>query len=226
MSVLTTTPEKLAEIPLLKGLPQHILMELAATCSIKELEAGETLFHQGDPAASFYRIEEGQVHAERHYENGEHLVLATFSPYDVVGELSMLAQEPRMVSITAASDCEFTVFDSGAFFGLMDKYAEMSKQVMLYVGRRLHQIYVNVHEYALGSPEARLASLLLMLAGDIAGIATTQYHRHQMARGIGVDHMWLKNTILEWHDKGFIERDGTTIVVKNVEMLRTIVDKI
>jgi CRP-like cAMP-binding protein len=226
MTVTHLSPESIAEIRIFKGLPTEILTEIAATCHTIEVEAGEIIFRQGEPATAFYRIEEGQVHASRRYEEGEDLILNTFSPYDTVGELSMVAQEPRMVTVTAVSDCVLTVFEKQAFFALMDKHPLFRQHILHYTSVWLHHIYVHVHEYALGNAGARLASLLLLMCDHKAGIATTHYHRHQLARAIGADPMWLKTTIENWRARGWIHLEGQTLTVNGVDDLRQIADKI
>lgn len=64
------------------------------------LEAGETLFKEGDPGDSAFVIENGQLEVFRGAD-GEREVLALLGPGEMIGEMSLLDRLPRSASATA-----------------------------------------------------------------------------------------------------------------------------
>src|SRR5262245_21299437 len=58
---LGVAPHDLAAVPLFAGLPPERMARLAAGASMHHLQAGEWLFHQGDPGDSLYVVTAGSV---------------------------------------------------------------------------------------------------------------------------------------------------------------------
>ncbi len=96
--------EYLENLPLLNGLPQDVIVELAGQLDTRTLSEGETLFHQGDPGNNaLYIIKEGQVKVVTHTMDGEELILNQFGPGEFFGEMSLIDQEPRSAGAIALS---------------------------------------------------------------------------------------------------------------------------
>ncbi len=213
---------RLRDVHFLRTTPEPLIHQLAAACRAVELEAGDNLFRQDDPGDSFYIIEDGQVHVTRHYENGEELILATLGPYEVVGEMSMLACEKRGVSVDAVGDCSLTALDSDVFYATMATHPEMATQVLTSIGKYLHSLHRNVHEHSICDAEVRLASLLLLMVDHASGIVTERMHKRKMARATGVDTVWLKQTLRLWEEQGIVQQVEQQLRVANMAALREI----
>lgn len=224
MAKLTITPQMLNDMDLFAGLPEDILSALAARCTPIELHAGELLFKQGDTADSLYRLEEGQLHMIRHHDDDETFILKTMSPYELVGELSMLAEEKRAVSAMAVSDCVIVILRNSDIMDVAADHPVLSMHLLQKVSKRLAKLHLDVHEYAIGhsSAEARLASLLLLMADNRAATATDNIHKHQMARAIGVDFVWVDSKLSDWAISGYIAVRGSAVEVLNVAALQSI----
>ena len=213
---------RLKDVHFLRTIPEPLVQQLAAACRTVELDAGDNLFRQDDPGDSFYIIEDGQVHVTRHYENGEELILATLGPYEVVGEMSMLAREKRGVSVDAVGDCSLTALDSDLFYDTMASHPEMAAEVLASIGKYLHNLHRNVHEHSICDAEVRLASLLLLMVDHDSGIVTEQLHRRQMARASGVDSVWLKQTLKLWEAQGIVQQIEHQLRIIDMAALRDI----
>lgn len=66
------------------------------------LEAGDTLFAQGDPGGDLFFIEQGQVEIFTQ-KDGETIVLSEMGPGEIIGVMTCLTSEPRMASARAKS---------------------------------------------------------------------------------------------------------------------------
>lgn len=216
------TVQHLREIPIFQDLPQDLLNTLAQQCRQVDIHAGESVFYQGDDSPAFYVVEDGQLHVIRHYDTGEDIVLATFSPYEIIGEMSMFAQEPRTVTVMAVSDCVLVEITYAALTTLMSQHPVMTMTVLTALSKRLHRINLLMHEFALGNPAARLANLILLMADNVTGPISVNARLQQMARAAGLD-MGALNTILsEWVGRGYISRAGNQLSLMNVEAMSEI----
>lgn len=222
MMVAGVVHSKLREISLFQDLPEAALLELAKHARLMEVPAGEVLFDQDDPGDAFYLIDEGQAHIMRKYDNGEEVCLKTLGPFDVVGELSMVVGQPRTGSVVTASDCTLIALDREPFMEVIDRVPGAAVSVMQQLGLRLYHMNLQVREHAIGNAAARVASIMLLLAGDKAGEVPGVQRINRMARAAGMDGDALDRMLREWMRQGIIDYDGRLLVVKNVDALREI----
>jgi CRP/FNR family cyclic AMP-dependent transcriptional regulator len=204
-----------------KDLSDDLLQEIANRCRAAHLGAGETLFHQDDPADALYFLLSGQVHIIRHYENGDEVILATESPYYVIGELSLLADQPRTGMVVAASDCELVALDRQDILAFCEKHPDVTMQALSHFGYRLYRLNLRIRESAIGNVEARIAGLLLLLASDERGTEVT-VQVMQLSRVTAVDVNVIQRLLRLWSERGLLSYDGTHLTIENAAALRTI----
>ncbi len=213
---------KLREFSLFQDLSEEALLELAKHARLLEMPAGEVLFNQDDPGDAFYLIDEGQAHIMRTYDNGEEVCLKTLGPFDVVGELSMVVGQPRTGAVVTASDCTLIALDREVFLQVIDRIPGAAMSVLHQLGLRLYHMNLQVREHAIGNAAARIASIILLLAGDKAGEVPGVLRITRMARAAGMDGDALDRTLRDWVRHGVVDYDGRHLVVKNVDALRDI----
>ncbi|MFO7618601.1 MAG: cyclic nucleotide-binding domain-containing protein, partial [Thermoplasmata archaeon] len=89
------TIEELPHHPLLSGLQEAQLERIAQASELLRLEAGETLFHQGDEATRFYMVQSGQLKLFRLAASGQEKVVELLTPGRTFAEAAMFML-PRM----------------------------------------------------------------------------------------------------------------------------------
>lgn len=188
------------------------LKEIARYLKPTLLEAGETLFEQDDDSDAMYFMESGQVHVIRHYPDGDEVILATEVPYYVIGELSMLANEPRTGSVVAVGDCDLLKLSREDFIDIFTKMPEVAVNALDDMGKRLYKLNLRVRENAIGNVGARLASVLIMLEENqkIQAISITR-----MARATAMDADVVERLLRQWERKGIISLDDKKITIKD-----------
>ena len=207
---------------LFKDLSDDLLQEIVDHCRPTRLSAGETLFHQDDPSDALYFLLSGQVHIIRHYSNGDEVILATESPYYVIGELSLLANQPRTGMVVAASDCELVALARDDILAFCEKHPEVTMQALSHFGYRLYRLNLRVRESAIGNIEARVAGLLLLLAGDDGSHSDVPVHVTRLSRVTAIDVNVIQRLLRLWSERGLLEYDGTHLTIHDAEALRTI----
>ena len=97
--------EFLRKVPLFSDMPDSDLESLANITVAVDIQAGEILFSEGDAGDSAYVIEKGQLEITKQSEKGgEDVLLAVVGPGDVIGEMALLDEAPRMASAIAKTD--------------------------------------------------------------------------------------------------------------------------
>jgi predicted RND superfamily exporter protein len=100
-------------IPLFKGLSRNQVHYVLMAGSLKKIEAGETLFHKGDPSDSMYAIISGAVDVldsvsdrETGRYVGKPVLINALRTGDVLGEMGFLRSVPRSATIVATEATE------------------------------------------------------------------------------------------------------------------------
>ena len=91
------------------------------------LEAGEVLFHQGDPSAAFYVVESGRILLQRCDENGCEVASDELGPGEHFGEGSLLRRKVRATTAIAAEPTTVLAFPAREFATLTRCFAGLRK---------------------------------------------------------------------------------------------------
>ncbi|RMG69510.1 MAG: Crp/Fnr family transcriptional regulator [Chloroflexi bacterium] len=223
MMMNTTTkinPQLLRNSFLFKDADDAVLEKVATFCQYMPLNAGEQLFEQGSPADAMYILESGQVHVIREYPDGYEVIIATESPYYVIGELSLLADQPRTGKVVAVADCDLIMLSRQA---ILDVYAEMPQiavRALTQLGNRLYRLNLKVRENAIGNIKARIASVLLLLAENHHEQIMLPITR--LARATAIDADVVERTLHQWSNQGIIHLDGQRVTVQDMATLRNL----
>ncbi len=103
----------------------------------REVAKGETLFEEGDKADEAFLIAEGAIEIFRKVGNEER-VLAKLGPGQIVGEMSLIDDQPRMASARVLDNTKLTVITRQDLAGRLDRLAGNDK-----VLRRLIDVFVD-----------------------------------------------------------------------------------
>ena len=99
----TTVFDFLKKVPLFAGLPEADLQRLCAEAEEVALGSGELLFAEGTAGDQAYVIKEGQLEVLKE-SSGREVLLAVREQGEVIGEMALLEEEPRMASVRARTD--------------------------------------------------------------------------------------------------------------------------
>ena len=107
-------------------LPVPALRSLVEKLTPVEVPKGSSIIQQGDAPGAMYILEKGRARAF-HSENGTQKSLAFYRDGDFFGELSILTNSPRSVSVEAFSDCRLLALEPDAVRDLKRHYPEFGK---------------------------------------------------------------------------------------------------
>jgi len=106
--------EELAAMDIFEGCPAEDLVPVAASVAPLRAAAGQVLMQQGEQAVSFLLISSGSAEIKRVGSDGV-VAIGQASPGEIVGEIALLRDIPRIATVTAAEPLGGWIGDSDAF---------------------------------------------------------------------------------------------------------------
>lgn len=127
--------EALRSVPIFEQLSESDLNTLASSIAVQRLEKGEILFDEGAMADAAYVIETGELHVLKSAGDRE-ILLSVLTPGDVVGEMALIDNAPRMAGVKAAEDTTLHVLSKDTFDSLIEQSASAARAMFdIMVGR-------------------------------------------------------------------------------------------
>jgi NTE family protein len=133
----TGTGLRLEDLPLLQGLPETALAELATATRTVGVRAGDWLFEEGDPAGAAYLLAGGRIEVVVGGRVARELV-----PGAVIGELALLTGEPRSGGARARRDATLLEIPRAAFEAVLEADAGAARTVLTQVAAQLRTAHV------------------------------------------------------------------------------------
>lgn len=104
------------------NLPKSILIDLLPQFEKIEINAGQTLFKQGEASEYLYVLISGELISLLTKPSGKTIIIGTIAPVQTIGELGALSGEPRSLSTEAVTDSALLKLPSVVFRKLCDEY--------------------------------------------------------------------------------------------------------
>ncbi len=127
---MNNTVAQLRKIPFIHGLPEQAIAKLAQQVQYYRLDEGQVLFRKGDPGSSLYLIRNGWVKIVTENHEGDELVLNHCGPGEVIGEMSLIDQEPRSAGVITLSPVEVLELKRETFMELLSQQPLLALDVM------------------------------------------------------------------------------------------------
>ena len=128
--------EFLKRLPLFSDLPEEDLDQLCRVIQELALSEGEELFAQGSRGDKAYIIKEGELEILRESE-GRKVLLAVRKAGEVIGEMSLLHEAPRMATVRARTDSLLFVLSQDHFDELLNSSTSAARAMLHTITSRL-----------------------------------------------------------------------------------------
>ncbi|MBL8114076.1 MAG: cyclic nucleotide-binding domain-containing protein [Acidobacteria bacterium] len=124
---LSRRVEILSQSPVFVGLPSAFLGRLSAKLFEKSYEAGDEVFHEGEPGRGLFVVWEGEVHL---VAGDDAAVLATLGPGSSFGELALLDEMPRSATARVVARSRLLILYRSDFEALVEADRALTLIVM------------------------------------------------------------------------------------------------
>lgn len=196
--------------------------------SIK-LSRGQELVHQGDAAERVYMVCAGHLKLYASSVDGRVLLLRMAAPGDVVGLAPALRNTHQKLTAEALDECELKSVGRDEFLEFAEKYREAGRNVASAAAKEYETAFISAQRLALaGSAQAKLASLLIELAGlnpannSGSGIKIPMPLTHEeLGNMCGLSRETVTRQLSRFHADGILEQgDGCILLQKPASLER------
>jgi HEAT repeat protein len=119
--------------------PGSDLAGVASLADVRHVEAGESVFEQGDEGDAFYVVVQGSIKISR---GGTHL--ATLGPREGFGEMALLDRETRSATASAAEDTTLLRLDRDSFDRVVEQNPVVARGIYRVLTERLRNTLAKV----------------------------------------------------------------------------------
>ena len=133
----------LKHVPLFKDLSDEIIKKLLAGIYYKEVNAGDVIVKQNDPAKTFYIINNGCFDVIIKDVDGKDLLVRSLTGGDYFGEIALLYDVPRQATIIATTSGGLMVLNKETFEKVIENsgIAEDLIEILNKRKKELNEIY-------------------------------------------------------------------------------------
>ena len=150
----------LAQVPSFGVLGERELDDVAAVAVARSFAAGDAIFREGDASNTCYVVRSGHARAVRQHADGRQIVLATFGPGDIFGELAMFDDELRSATVEATDELEVLAIRGEDMRRLMHEHAEIAVKLAVSLVRRLRGANERLARQSFQTVQSRVATVL------------------------------------------------------------------
>lgn len=140
---LAEETDLLRKIPIFAKMETSKLKLLAFASEIVSFQNGEIVFNSGDSAEFAYVIMDGAVDVITETDSGP-VVTVTFRQNQLIGELGMLNNTPRIATLVANGDLRAMKITAEMFFRILRENSEVALDVIRMLSDKLTQTHEKV----------------------------------------------------------------------------------
>lgn len=217
------------ELSSLKALGKNELLQMANCKTSKIVRKGETIFQEGEHVNGVFCVKDGVCKMTKLSANGKDHIVKLIKRGELLGQRSMISDEPANLSAVALQDMEICFIPKSEILQFFNQNNQFSLEVMRTICGDLKEaddIMVNMAQM---SVKQRLAQTFLYLAStfgtDTEGCISLVLSREEIANIIGTATESCIRLISEFNKKGLIELVGKKIKIKDDKALKRMIDE-
>jgi len=142
-------------------LSDEVQEAVARAAAPRQFEPGQTIYHEGDPAAALYILETGWVKATRVSGAGREQAMAFLKAGEIFGDVAVFSDTFYPCTVIALEPVTAWAIQKTAILELAARYPELARAVARRLGERVLYYIGLVEDLSLRGVEARLANTLL-----------------------------------------------------------------
>ena len=211
----------LRSVPLFRGMPTQMHFELSNRLRQVKYNPNTNIFHEGDDGSMLYIILTGAVKVFVPALDGREVVLAVLRSSDLLGEMSLLDDDPRSASATTLQETEMLSLSRHDFQTVLDRYPEAQRAIIDVLVARLRSTNQSIQDAYLLDVPGRLARRLLTIAAEHGkqeedgvdiGLKVSQ---QELANMIGASRVAVNKQLQSWRKDGIVDVNRQRVTIKN-----------
>ena len=210
----------------LKALNKEELVKLASCKSSYTIKKGEPVFTEGENVNGIFCIKDGICKMTKLSPNGNEQIVKLIAKGELLGQRSMISDEPVNLSAVALDDMEVCFIPKAEVLGFFNQNNNFSMNVMRSICGDLKDADDHLVNMAQKSVKQRLAETLLYLNESFGtepdGSLTIKLSREEIAGIIGTATESCIRLLSDFKKQGLIELNGKKIILKDSNALKKI----
>jgi CRP/FNR family transcriptional regulator, cyclic AMP receptor protein len=211
---------------LFSGLPTELAGLLFAKLRPVRLAAGQLLFVADEVGEGCYRIDQGLLKVSMLSASGGERILAILGPGSIIGELSLLAGNPRSATVAAVRDSELSFVSRADFQTIADAHPQIYKHLVRLLAQRLLSTNSMVAATSFLSLKGQVARALFDLAaafghdtGDRRILIRQKITQSELAGMAGIARENVSRILNDWKRRKVVSQLAGYYCLENREAL-------
>lgn len=208
----------------LKALNKEELVKMAECKTSITIKKGETIFEEGEVSNGIYCIKEGVCKLSKLSANGKDHIVKLMKPGELLGQRSMISEEPTNLSAVALEDMEVCFIPKTEILHFFNTNNDFSMNIMKSICGDLKDADDLMVSMAQKTVKQRLAQTLLYLETTFGvkedNTLQVQLSREELAGMIGTAMESCIRLLSEFNKLGLIELIGKRISLKDKAKLK------
>ncbi|WP_026710444.1 Crp/Fnr family transcriptional regulator [Flavobacterium filum] len=205
------------EFSSLKALNKEELLKMANCKTSYTIKKGESIFEEGESVNGIYCIKDGVCKLSKLSANGKDQIVKLVKPGELLGQRSMISDEPTNLSAVALEDMEVCFIPKSEVLGFFNNNNQFSMNVMKTICGDLKESDDHMVSMAQKTVKERLAETLLYLEDTFGknedGSLHIQLSREELAGMIGTATESCIRLLSEFNKNGLIDINGKRISI-------------
>jgi CRP-like cAMP-binding protein len=212
------------EFSSLKALNKEELLKMANCKTSYTIKKGEPIFEEGESVNGIYCIKDGVCKLSKLSANGKDQIVKLVKPGELLGQRSMISDEPTNLSAVALEDMEVCFIPKSEILGFFNNNNQFSMNVMKTICGDLKESDDNMVSMAQKTVKQRLAESLLYLEETFGknedGSLHIQLSREELAGMIGTATESCIRLLSEFAKNGLVNLNGKRISILDKNKLK------
>jgi len=202
---------------LFTGLPLADLEAIANVTTVKSLERGEYLFHEGDKAQGFYIVQHGAVNVHRVTATGKEQVIHVFRTGDSFAEVALASVTGYPADARALETTQVLRVQKEGILALLKRQPQLALRMLGSMSSHLRVLVGQIEDLTVKDVETRLANWLVRRCPNPQSEAPVKIEltttKRLLAAELGTVGETFSRTLAKFREQKLIAVKGKTVTV-------------
>lgn len=201
--------------PLFGAMPHEVALSIIGKQAVRLYDKGTALFHQGEPATSFFVVLDGWVKLFRITPDGHEAVVAVFRRGETFAEAAMFLGGRYPVSAEAVTASRLLRIDGDVLIKRIREQPDLALSMLASASHHLKALVEQIEQIKVLSAPQRVADFLLHLSPVHEGGCTIElpYEKALIAGRLGMKPESLSRALAKLRPLGVgVDREQVSIV--------------
>jgi CRP/FNR family transcriptional regulator len=202
---------------LFTGLALEELNAIANFTTVKSLERGDYLFHEGDPAHGFYIVQRGAVNVHRVTAAGKEQVIHVFRTGDSFAEVALASATGYPADARALETTQVLLVQKEGILALLKRQPQLALRMLGSMSSHLRVLVGQIEDLTVKDVETRLANWLVKRCPNPPSEAPVKIElamtKRVLAAELGTVSETFSRTLAKFRGQKLIAVKGKTVTV-------------